>query len=121
MPLYTYETEAGDQQDYFLRWSDLPKFEMENPGLKRVITAAKIVSDINPYACPITGRMITSRSEHRDNLARHGMRVMEPDESPTKGKIRNAAFAKKRGLKVSDEFKDYDSSVAKKSKEAAHG
>jgi hypothetical protein len=72
-----------------------------------------VVSDIKPYACPITGKMITSRSEHRDNLAKHGMRVVEPDESPTKGKIRNEAFARKRGLKVSDEFKDYDSAVRK--------
>ena len=73
-----------------------------------------VVSDIKPYACPMTGKMITSRSEHRDNLAKHGMRVVEPSESPTKGKIRNEAFAKKRGLKVSDEFKDYDSSVKAK-------
>lgn len=83
------------------------------------ICAPRISSDITPYACPITGRMITSRSEHRDNLAKHGMRVMEPDESPTKGKIRNAAFAKKRGLKVSDEFRDFDSSIQRQKKETA--
>lgn len=85
------------------------------------VCAPMVASDIKPYSCPITGRLISSRSEHRDNLARHGMRVMEPEESPTKGRIRNEAFAKKRGLKVSDEFKDYDSSVAKKAKEAANG
>ncbi len=78
------------------------------------ICVPAIRGDIKPYPCPITGKMITSRSEHRDNLAKHGMRVMEPDESPTKGKIRNAAFAKKRGLTVSDEFRDYDSSTPKK-------
>ncbi len=77
-----------------------------------------IRSDIQPYACPITGKMITSMSEHRENLKKHGMRVMEPSESPTQGKIRNAAFARKRGLTVSDEFKDFDASEAKR---AAHG
>lgn len=78
-----------------------------------------VTRDITPYPCPITGRLISSRSEHRDNLARHNMRVMEPDESPTKGKIRNEAFAKKRGLTVSDEFKDYDSTISRKKKETA--
>ena len=73
-----------------------------------------IRSDIDPYNCPITGKPITSMSEHRENLKRHGMRVMEPSESPTKGKIRNHAFAKKRGFTVSDEYRDYDSSVAKR-------
>lgn len=62
------------------------------------ICSPRVISDIEPYACPMTGRMITSRSEHRNNLAIHGMRVMEPSESPTKGKLINKKFAEKRGL-----------------------
>ena len=73
------------------------------------ICRPRIVSDIEPYACPITGTMITSKSEHRENLAKHGMRVVEPDESPTKGKLRNKKFAEKRGLThlLSEEAKEH--------------
>ena len=67
-----------------------------------------VVRDIEPYASPMTGKMITSRSEARYDLEKHGMRLQEPDESPTKGKIRNAKFAAKRGLQVSDEYRDWD-------------
>lgn len=121
MPLYDFTNPNGDTETHYLRMSDLDAFKADNPHLRQSLSVPMVVSDISPYACPITGEMITSRSQHRDNLAKHGMRVMEPSESPTKGAIRNEAFAKKRGLKVSDQFKDYDSSVALKAKEAAHG
>lgn len=105
------------------RWTDKGFVDAEGNRMvvpeRDGICLPMVASDIKPYACPITGKMITSRSEHRENLAKHGMRVMEPDESPTKGKIRNAAFAKKRGLKVSDEYRDYDSSVQRQKKETA--
>jgi hypothetical protein len=39
---------------------------------------------------------------------------MEPDESPTKGKLRNKSFTAKRGLSVSDEYRDYDRSTQPK-------
>lgn len=64
-----------------------------------------VVSDIPAYASPIDGRMITSRSERRDDLKRSGCVEYEPSLSPTKGKIRNKAFAAKRGLQVSEEYR----------------
>lgn len=64
-----------------------------------------VISDIPEYASPIDGRMITSRSERRDDLKRNGCVEYEPSLSPTKGKIRNHEFAKKRGLTVSEEFR----------------
>lgn len=64
-----------------------------------------VISDIPEYASPIDGRMITSRSERRDDLKRNGCVEYEPSLSPTKGKIRNKEFAAKRGLQVSEEFR----------------
>lgn len=59
-----------------------------------------------PYACPITGKPITTPEQHRDNLKKHD--CVEAKELPqaTGGEIRNAAWAKKRGMKVSDRYMD---------------
>jgi hypothetical protein len=73
-----------------------------------------VVEQFVPFESPATGKIITSRAEHREDLAASGCRVLEPDESPTKGKIRNAKFAAKRGLTVSDEYRDYDKSIKQK-------
>lgn len=64
-----------------------------------------VVSDMEPVTSPIDGKLITSRSQLRYELDKHGKRIQEPSESPTKGKIRNEAFAKKRGLTVSEEYR----------------
>ena len=63
-----------------------------------------IISDIPEYRSPIDGRLITSRSERRDDLKRNNCVDARDFPSPTGGKIRNKAFAKKHGLKVSEEF-----------------
>ena len=64
-----------------------------------------VVSDIEPITSPIDGKMITSRSQLKYELEKHGKRVQDPSESPTKGKIRNKKFADKRGLTVSQEYR----------------
>ncbi len=69
------------------------------------VCAPMVQSDIAPYQSPMDGRWITSRNEARYDLEKHGMRVLEPSESPTRGKIRNKKFAEKRGLQVSEEYK----------------
>lgn len=64
-----------------------------------------VISDIPEYPSPVTGEMITSRSQRRDDLKRHGCEEYEPSLSPTKGKFRNPNFCKKRGLEVSEEYR----------------
>ncbi len=75
-----------------------------------------VTEQFEPFISPATGKPITSRAEHRYDLAASGCRVLEPSESPTKGKLRNRSFTEKRGLTVSDEYRDYDKST--KAKEA---
>jgi hypothetical protein len=70
-----------------------------------------VVSDLEPYESPMTGKIITSKSEQREDLAKSGCRLLDPSESPTKGAIRNKKFAEKRGFQVSDQFRDWDSST----------
>lgn len=53
-----------------------------------------IQSDIEPYASPIDGRMITSRSARRDDLARNGCVPYEPMGNAPKG-LTNPKFAAK--------------------------
>lgn len=64
-----------------------------------------VVSDIPEYRSPIDGKLITSRSERRDDLKRNGCVEFEPSMSPTKGKFRNERFCQKHGLQVSEEFR----------------
>jgi hypothetical protein len=87
----------------------MPVPERNGVCLPRIVT-----EQFQPFESPATGKMITSRAELRYDLAASGCRLLEPDESPTKGKIRNRKFAEKRGLKVSDEYRDYDSSTKQK-------
>lgn len=69
------------------------------------VSCPTVISDIPDYRSPIDGRLITSRSERRDDLKRNNCVEYEPSMSPTKGKFRNPEFCKKRGLKVSEEFR----------------
>lgn len=39
--------------------------------------------DIPAYRSPITGEWITSRSQRREDLARHGCREVDPSEAPS--------------------------------------
>lgn len=68
------------------------------------------IEQFEPFESPATGKWIATKADHRDDLKASGCRVLEPDESPTKGAIRNRKFAEKRGLTVSDQFRDYDAS-----------
>jgi hypothetical protein len=83
--------------------------ERDGICLPRIVTEQFV-----PFISPATGKPITSRAEHRYDLAASGCRVMEPDESPTKGKLRNKHFTDKRGLSVSEEYRDYDKSTKQK-------
>ncbi|KTR05173.1 hypothetical protein NS365_13350 [Aureimonas ureilytica] len=57
------------------------------------------------YTSPIDGRTITTRHERREDLKRNNCVEAGDFKSPTGGKIRNKAFAAKRGLQVSEEFR----------------
>lgn len=76
---------------------------------KAPLALPTFMPDIPEYASPIDGRMITSRSQRRYDMESNNCVDAREFPSPTGGRIKNREFAKKRGLTVSDEFRDYDS------------
>lgn len=69
------------------------------------LCAPTVIGDIPEYRSPIDGRMITSRSERREDLRRNNcVEAGDTALSLTKGKreFKNARFAKKHGLKLSE-------------------
>lgn len=45
------------------------------------IVPVAIAPMFTPYQCPITDKPIMSLAEHRENLKKHGCRVLEPGET----------------------------------------
>lgn len=41
--------------------------------MERQIARTNVIADIKPYRSTVTGEMITSRSQHREHLARHNL------------------------------------------------
>lgn len=116
MPTYTYrDPRSGDQFDVVMPWTALATYSADHPELERVIVPPMVVTEqFEAFISPATGKPITNRAEHRYDLAASGCRVLEPSESRTKGKLRNRSFTEKRGLSVSDEYRDYDKSTMQK-------
>lgn len=62
------------------------------------IACPRVIPDIEPYQSPVTGEVISGKRAKRDDLARHGCIDANDLPSPTGGKLKNRAFAEKRGL-----------------------
>lgn len=59
-------------------------------------TVPLIVSDIEAYQSPVDGTAITSRSQEREHMARHG--VIHAADKGKPRKLKNRRFIEKRGL-----------------------
>lgn len=69
------------------------------------IVMPHIQSDITEYRSPIDGKLISSRSHRRDDLARNN--CVDARDLPTLGgKFKNKRFAAKRGLTLAEEYRD---------------
>jgi hypothetical protein len=64
-----------------------------------------IMSDIPEYRSPIDGKLITSRSQRREDLKANNCVEWEPSLSPTKGKFRNKRFCEKHNLPLAEEYR----------------
>lgn len=83
MPLYDIRCEKTGY--VFERLIPLAKFEepiicaCHSPA-SRLISTPMISVDQTGYSCPVTGKWIRSKREHRENLQRQGCRVLEGGE-----------------------------------------
>jgi hypothetical protein len=71
---------------------------------KGPIAAPMVMRDTPEYRSPVDGRLIGSRSERREDLKRNNCIEWDPALSPTRGKaeFKNARFAKKHNLPLSE-------------------
>jgi hypothetical protein len=51
-----------------------------------------VLGDYEAYDCPITGKMVDGRRDHRENLARHGCRILEKGEKEAAERNRERSF-----------------------------
>ena len=81
MPLYaTLCNGCGRRQDIFRAVAErdnLPACECGG-ALSRILTAPAVTTDITPYISPASGKLVSSRSEQREDLARTGHFLHEP-------------------------------------------
>lgn len=82
MPLYDIRCETGHKSERFIplvKFAEPIVCACGSPA-SRVISAPMFAVDHTDYNCPVTGDHISSLSAHRDNLAKHGCRVLETGE-----------------------------------------
>ena len=85
MPLYTYQCPTCSRKREILK----PLAHLDRPekclncgfSMNRTLSAPLVLGDYPGYKCPITGDWIEGRKAHRENLAKHGCRVLEPGET----------------------------------------
>lgn len=91
-------------------WRDGGFYE-KNTGKRMIVPTREglalpsVMSDIPEYRSPIDGKLITSRSQRREDLKANNCVDARDFPSPTGGKFRNKAFCEKRGLQVSEEYR----------------
>jgi putative FmdB family regulatory protein len=83
MPLYDCLCSQGHKFERFIKLADFeaPIICDCHATARRVISAPLFTVDNTDYTCPVTGKWIGSRGEHRENLQRQGCRVLEPGET----------------------------------------
>jgi hypothetical protein len=92
MPIYAMKCPCGHTEDIVRTVARMNEDLPEHCGqpMSRMIVAPMVAADIQPYRSMCDGSMITSRSQHREHLRRHG--VVEvgneklPDRVSTLGK-----------------------------------
>lgn len=80
MPYYEFLCEAcGAREDHFrkIEQRTIPVYHCAREMI-RLISKPSVVPEIAAYVSPASGRMISSRAQRRDDLAREGCILMEP-------------------------------------------
>jgi hypothetical protein len=84
------------------RWREKASGEPMQLSAPATVAAPIVQSDIAEYRSPIDGQLITSRSQRREDLRRHGCVEAEPRPTHKRG-YRNPRFATKRGLPLRED------------------
>lgn len=92
MPLYSYRCLDCDiEVEKFLKVADYREIQFCDTcrsKMQKILKPTTIRGDYPDYTCPITGRVISGRKQHEENLRRHGCRVLESGEKELAEKFR---------------------------------
>lgn len=114
MPLYDFRCAFGHEFEKFVKLEDFEapvKCACHEPAI-RVIRPVRFSVENVGYDCPITGEWIGSKSQHENNLAKHGCRVLETGEteqSKAAASRAEAEFEKRLDETVEKEFESMPS------------
>jgi putative FmdB family regulatory protein len=82
MPLYDYVCHTGHyfERVHSIAECDVPQICSCGSHAERQMSAPRVMGDYAGYTCPVTGDWIEGKKAHRENLAKHGCRVLENGE-----------------------------------------
>lgn len=91
MPLYAYECPEGHGFESFFRMtqdSSSAVCPVCERAASKVLLPPRISVENVRYECPVTGKPITSKHQHAENLRVHGCHVLEPGEADAARRVR---------------------------------
>jgi len=109
MPTYCYECECGNEFERILSIHD-ETVQICSCGFiaKKVIKCApQILADIKPYKSVVTGKMITSRSAHRNYLKDNNLTEVGNEKPPWMDdyvRRRDEGTLEKKSAQAKDEY-----------------
>lgn len=84
MPLYAYRCpRCSHTADVFKKLAEIDSLALCTEcitTMQRQISAPAIFGDYQSYECPVTGKQISGRRAHEENLKRTGCRLLDPGE-----------------------------------------
>lgn len=93
MPFFDYKCkECGYKVEiYFKVEGQVYKCPYCDTPMTKLMPSPIVRGDYEPYNCPITGKLISGKKEHEENLKRHHCRVLEPGEARDAARVRAEA------------------------------
>jgi putative FmdB family regulatory protein len=94
MPVYEYHCPACDKR--FDAFKKLEKYKEEQQHTcgtvaTKVVSAPMVAVDYPAYVSPASGKLVTGKKEHLEDLARTGCRLFEPGEQKDFAKRQQAS------------------------------
>lgn len=122
MPLY--DIQCSRSGETFERFIPLANFEESitcacHSPARRLISTPLFTVDHTGYDCPVTGKWVGSKSEHRENLRQTGCRVLESGETEA-AKRRAAESEAEFDRKIEDTVEREIESYSSDKKEQLH-
>ena len=93
MPFFDYKcVECNHKVEIYFKIEEREyKCPRCNKPMIKLMPSPAVRGDYEPYNCPITGKLISGKREHEENLKRHHCRVLESGEARDAARVRAEA------------------------------